>query len=149
VREIRGATNSGASCEARRLDRNRRAASHRIDQRLGSRVPARQHDQLRRHRLAQGRKPGGHARAASMPRPAADVNADHRTPRSSYSRAAHDEHDVRRVGVDFGRQSSRSQGLDDRVLDDAAELERRRLEVGRWTDLDREPQGGIARKPVV
>ena len=98
------ATNGGAGREAGRLDRNRGAASHGIDEGLGARVPARQHDQLRRHRLAQRRRPGGHARAAAMPRPAADVDADDRTPRSRRSCAPHDEHDVRRVGVDFGRR---------------------------------------------
>ncbi len=105
-REIRRATNGGADREAGRLDRNRGAAGHGIDERLGARVPARQHDQLRRHRLAQRRRPGGHARAAAMPRSAADVDADDRTPRSRRSGAAHDEHDVRRVGVDFGRDAS-------------------------------------------
>ena len=148
-RQIRRATNGGAHREAGRLDRNRGASSHGIDERLGARVPARQQDQLRRHRLAQRREPGGHARAAAMPRAAADVDADHRAPRVRRSGAARDEHDVRRVGVDVGRDASRRQRLDDRVLDDAAKLERRRLEVGRGTDLDREAQVRAVREPVV
>jgi hypothetical protein len=106
LRKIHGATNGRAGREAGGLDRNRGAASHGIDKGLGARVPARQHDQLRRQRLAQGRRSGRHARATAMPRPAADVDADDGTLRSRCSCAAHDEHDVRRVGVDFGRQSS-------------------------------------------
>ena len=130
-REIRRVTNGGAHREAGRLDRNRGASSHRIDERLGSRVPARQHDQLRRERLAQRREPGGHARATSMTRAAAHVDAHHCTPRVRRPRAAHDEHDVRRVAVDVGCDASRRQRLDERVLDDATKLKRRRFEVGR------------------
>ena len=130
-REIRRVTNGSAHREAGRLDRNRCASSHRIDERLGSRIPARQHDQLRRERLAQRREPGGHPRATAMTRAAAHVDAHHRTPRVRRPRAARDEHDVGRVGVDFGRHASRRQRLDDRVLDDATKLERRRFEVGR------------------
>ena len=106
LREIRRATNGGAGREAGRLDRNRGASSQRIDEGLSARVPARQHDQLRRHGFAQRRRPGGHARATPMPRSAADVDANHRPPGFRRSGAAHDEHDVRRVGVDFGRDPS-------------------------------------------
>ena len=130
-REIRRVTNGSAHREAGRLDRNRGTSSHRIDERLGSRVPARQHDQLRRERLAQRRESGGHARATSMTRAAAHVDTNHCAPRVRRPRAAHDEHNVRRVAVDGGCDASRRQRLDERILDDATKLERRRFEVGR------------------
>ena len=94
-REIHRSANGRTHREAGRLDRNRASSRHRIDERLRPRVPAREHDQLRRHRLAQRRRPHDHARAAAMPRSPADVDADNRTARFRRSRAAHNEHDVR------------------------------------------------------
>jgi len=64
---------------------------------------------------------------------AAHVDAHDGPPRVSDSRrpgTAHDEHDVRRVAVDVGGDTPRRQRKDERVLDDAAKLERRRFEVG-------------------
>ena len=96
-----------------------------------------------------GARPRGHARAAAMPRAAADVDAHDRPPRVGRAGAAHDEHDVGRIGVDVGGHASGRQRLDERVLDDAAELERRRLEVGRGTDLDRKAEVAASGEPVV
>ena len=62
---------------------------------------------------------------------AAHVDAHDGTPRVRRAHAAYDEHDLRRVAVDVGCDASRRQRLDERVLDDATKLERRRFEVGR------------------
>ena len=148
-RKFRRATNGRAHREAGRLDRNRGASSHRVDEWLGARVPARQHDQLRRERLAQRREPGGHARATSMTAAAADVDAHHGPAHVRRPGAADDEHDVGRVAVDVGCNAARRQRLDERVLDDASQLERRRLEVGGGSDLDREAEVRAVGEPVV
>ena len=84
-----------------------------------------------------------------MPRTAADVDADDRALRPRQSRAADDEHDLGRVGVDLGRHAPRGQSLGDCVLDDPAKLKWRRFEIDRGTDLDREAQRRAAREPVV
>jgi hypothetical protein len=81
--------------------------------------------------------------------PGADVDADDGAARFRNSRAAHDEHDISGVGVDLGREASRRERFDDRVLDDAAELEQGSLEVGSGTDLHREAQPPASGKPVV
>ncbi len=129
-REIRRVTNGRTHGEAGRLDWNRGASSHRIDERLGSRVPTRQHDQLRRERFAQRREPGGHARATSMTRPPPSRCPPRYAARQVSPRGARRTR-IRRVAVDVGCDASRRQRLDERVLDDATKLERRRFEVGR------------------
>src|SRR5204862_182145 len=55
-REIHRFPNGGADRQASGLDRNCAASGHRIDERLGARVPTGEHDQLRGHRLAQRRR---------------------------------------------------------------------------------------------
>ena len=77
-RKIHRSTDGSAGREAGRFDRNRASTCHRIDERLRARVPAREHDQLRSHRLAQRSRSHDHAGAAAMPRSSSDVDAHHR-----------------------------------------------------------------------
>ena len=122
--EIHRSADGRTDREAGRLDRNRASSRHGIDERLRPRVPAREHDQLRRHRLAQGRRSHDHARTAAMSRSQADVDAYDRAARFRNSCTARNEHDFRGFGIDVGCDASRLKRLNDRVLDDAAELER-------------------------
>ena len=52
------------------------------------------------------------------------------------SRPAHDKDDIRGVGIQSGRDRMRREGLYDRILDDTAQLKRRRLKIGSSADFD-------------
>ena len=149
-RKIHRSTDGSAGREAGRFDRNRASTCHRIDERLRARVPAREHDQLRRDRLAQRSRSHDHAGAAAMPRSSSDVDAHHRAARIvSGSRTPHDEDDLGRFGIERRRDSSRRKRFNDRILHDASELERRSLEVPGRADLHREAKTLAFGKPVV
>jgi len=85
-----------------------------------------------------------------MPRSPSDVDAHNRAARFVRgSRSAHDEHDLRGFGIELGRDTSRRERLNERVLDDAAELERRSLKILGRADLYREAKTLGLGKPVV
>ena len=63
--------------------------------------------------------------------------------------APRDEDDVRRVGVDVRRHPARRERLHDRVLHDAAQLQRRRLEILRRPEVNREPQASRGGESII
>ena len=128
-RQVGRLPDGGADREACGLDRNRAPAGHRIHEHLRPRVPPRQHDQLRGHRLAQRGGSSGNPCASPMPRAEPDVDADDGAAPLRRASPARHEHDVRRIRVDFSGHPARGERFNDRVLDHSAQLERRSLEV--------------------
>ena len=148
-RQIGRPPDGGADRQARGFDRDRPPAGHGIHEQLGSRVPSRQHDELCRHRLAQRRGSRRYPRAASMARAEPDVDPDDGAAAVRRAGAPDHEYDVRRIGVDLCRHPARRKRLDDRVLHHAAQLQRRRLEILRRSEIHREPQARRRRQSIV
>ena len=106
-----------------------------------ARVPSRQHDQLRRHRLAQRRRarrrPARRADAARRAR----CRCRRRCGGCSGVPARRTTKTTSGVSASTSAvHPARRKRLDDRVLDHAAQLQRRRLEVLRRSEIHREAQ---------